>query len=35
MELALTSLAETTADEALQYYNQAIVFYAQHLDETW
>jgi len=34
MELALTNLAETTADEALQYYKQAIVFYAQHLDET-
>ena len=35
MELALTNLAETTADEALQYYKRGIVFYAQHLDETW
>ena len=35
MELALTNLAETTTDEALQYYKQGIVFYAQHLDETW
>jgi tetratricopeptide (TPR) repeat protein len=32
LELALTNLAETTADEALQYYKRAIVFYAQHLD---
>jgi tetratricopeptide (TPR) repeat protein len=35
MELALTNLAQTTADEALQYYQRGIVFYAQHLDETW
>jgi tetratricopeptide (TPR) repeat protein len=35
MELALTNLAETTADESLQYYQRGIVFYAQHLDETW
>lgn len=35
MELALTNLAETTADEALQYYRRGIVYYAQHLDETW
>jgi len=35
MELALTNLAETTADEALQYYKRGIVFYAHHLDETW
>ena len=34
MELALTNLAETTADETLQYYQRGIVFYAQHLDET-
>lgn len=35
MELALTNLAETTSDEALQYYKRGIMFYAQHLDETW
>ncbi|HEX8729391.1 MAG TPA: tetratricopeptide repeat protein [Ktedonobacterales bacterium] len=35
MELALTNLAETTADEALNYYKRGILFYAQHLDETW
>src|SRR5215467_4065534 len=35
LELALTNLAETTADEALQYYKRGIVFYAQHLDQTW
>lgn len=35
MELALTNLAETTADESLRYYTRGIVFYAQHLDETW
>jgi tetratricopeptide (TPR) repeat protein len=35
VELALTNLAETTADESLQYYQRGIVFYAQHLDETW
>lgn len=35
VELALTNLAETTADETLQYYKRGIVFYAQHLDETW
>lgn len=35
MELALTNLAETTSDEALQYYKRGILFYAQHLDETW
>lgn len=35
MELALTNLAETTADPSLQYYKRGIIFYAQHLDETW
>ena len=35
MELALTNLAETTADASLQYYQRGIEFYAHHLDETW
>lgn len=35
MELALTNLAETTADESLQYYKRGIAFYALHLEETW
>lgn len=35
MELVLTNLTETTADEALQYYSRGILFYAQHLDESW
>lgn len=35
MELALTTLAETTNDPSLQYYKRGITFYAQHLDETW
>lgn len=33
MELVLTSLAETTSDETLQYYKRAISYYALHLDE--
>ena len=35
MELVLTNLMETTSDEKLQYFKRGIVFYAQHLDETW
>lgn len=35
MELALTNLAETTSDDTLQYYKRGVLFYAQHLDETW
>ena len=35
MELALTNLAETTADPSLEYYKRGIGFYARHLDETW
>jgi tetratricopeptide (TPR) repeat protein len=35
MERALTNLAETTADETLQYYQRGIAYYAQHLDEHW
>jgi len=33
LELALTNLAETTADETLQYYKRGISYYAAHLDE--
>ena len=35
MELVLTTLLETTADEALQYYKRGLLYYASHLDETW
>ena len=35
MELALTNLMETTADESLQYYKRGVLYYATHLDETW
>lgn len=35
LELALINLAETTTDASLLYYKRGIVFYAQHLDETW
>ena len=35
MELALTNLMETTADESLQYYKRGVLYYAAHLDETW
>ena len=35
MELVLTNLMETTADEKLQYFKRGISFYAAHLDETW
>jgi tetratricopeptide (TPR) repeat protein len=34
LELALTNLMETTADETLQYYKRGVLFYASHLDET-
>jgi tetratricopeptide (TPR) repeat protein len=33
MELLLTNLMETTADETLQYFKRPIVYYASHLDE--
>lgn len=33
MELLLTNLMETTADESLQYYKRPIAYYAAHLDE--
>ncbi|HLY28069.1 MAG TPA: tetratricopeptide repeat protein [Aggregatilineales bacterium] len=33
MELALTNLIETTADERLQYFKRGILYYATHLDE--
>lgn len=35
MELVLTNLLETTADETLQYFKRGLLFYALHLDETW
>ena len=35
MELVLTNLVETTADERLQYFKRPIAYYAAHLDETW
>lgn len=35
MELLLTNLMETTADETLQYFKRPISYYAHHLDETW
>lgn len=35
MELVLTNLLETTADERLQYFKRPLEFYAHHLDETW
>jgi tetratricopeptide (TPR) repeat protein len=35
MELVLTNLMETTADETLLYFKRGILFYSQHLDETW
>ncbi|WP_199617000.1 tetratricopeptide repeat protein [Paenibacillus alkalitolerans] len=34
-ELLLANLMETTSDEKLQYFKRPIVFYSQHLDETW
>lgn len=35
MELVLTNLLETTADEKIQYFKRPLSFYAAHLDETW
>lgn len=35
MEIVLTNLLETTADEKLQYFKRPIEYYSQHLDETW
>jgi tetratricopeptide (TPR) repeat protein len=35
MELLLTNLAETTADETILRYKRAILFYAPQLDQTW
>ncbi|SEM98103.1 tetratricopeptide repeat protein [Lihuaxuella thermophila] len=35
VELLLTNLMETTSDEKLQYFKRGIMYYAQHLDETW
>jgi tetratricopeptide (TPR) repeat protein len=35
IELVLTNLLETTADETLQYFKRPLLYYAQHLDETW
>ena len=35
MELVLTNLMDTTSDATLQYFKRPIMYYAQHLDETW
>jgi len=35
MELVLVNLMETTSDEKLQYFKRGILYYSQHLDETW
>ncbi|MFD1953025.1 tetratricopeptide repeat protein [Paenibacillus thailandensis] len=35
VELLLTNLLETTTDEKLQYFKRGLMYYAQHLDETW
>jgi len=35
MELLLTTLAETTSDEAILQYQRAILFYAPQLDQVW
>jgi tetratricopeptide (TPR) repeat protein len=35
MELLLTALAETTADESILRYKRAILFYAPQLDQIW
>jgi tetratricopeptide (TPR) repeat protein len=35
VELLLTQLLETTADEKLQYFKRPLQYYAQHLDESW
>ena len=33
MELAMTNLLETTADEKLHYFKRPLMYYATHLDE--
>ncbi|MEC1520721.1 tetratricopeptide repeat protein [Neobacillus niacini] len=35
MEILLTSLIETTADEDILHYKRAIQFYSDKLDKTW
>lgn len=35
MEILLTSLVETTADEDILHYKRAIQFYSDKLDQTW
>ncbi|WP_028776282.1 tetratricopeptide repeat protein [Shimazuella kribbensis] len=35
VELLMTNLLETTSDEKLQYFKHGLLYYAQHLDETW
>jgi tetratricopeptide (TPR) repeat protein len=35
MERLLRALAETSADESIQRYKRAILFYSDKLDETW
>lgn len=35
VELLLKIIAETSDDETIQSYKQAILFYADKLDETW
>ena len=35
VELLVTCLAETTADEGIAGYRRALLFYAPRLDETW
>jgi tetratricopeptide (TPR) repeat protein len=35
LELLLKSAAETSQDPGIKRYRRAILFYAEHLDETW
>jgi tetratricopeptide (TPR) repeat protein len=35
VELLMINLLETTSDEKLQYFKHGLLYYAQHLDETW
>ena len=35
MELLLSSLADTSADEGIRRYRRAIMFYADKLEQTW
>ena len=35
MQRLLRTLAETSNDEGIQSYRQAILFYSEHLDEIW